>query len=147
LTLPPLRHRLGDLPALVAHVMQQDGRHAMRGISPEALEVLGTYEFPGNVRELIGILRKAVMEATISGGNVLLPSHLPPGSAATLPPPLLNQSPNILKNATSQAKAAYIRRALKEHKTITAAAAHLGFSREGLSRLMSSLGIKNSQET
>ncbi|MEY2668388.1 MAG: hypothetical protein RJA59_1026 [Pseudomonadota bacterium] len=55
LTLPPLRARKGDLPALAAHFLALHGKalgKSLRGITPGALSALFAYEWPGNVREL-----------------------------------------------------------------------------------------------
>jgi two-component system NtrC family response regulator len=62
-TLPPLRDRKSDIPALVEHLV---GRSALarekgvRGVSAGALSALFGYEWPGNVRELATIVEQAV---------------------------------------------------------------------------------------
>ncbi len=71
--LPPLRERLGDLPALVAHFVAQAaqvaGRPAPR-VPPELCGWLATYSFPGNVRELRAMICDAVARA--AGGALSL---------------------------------------------------------------------------
>ena len=61
--LPPLRERKDDVPALVAHFLRdlndRVGRR-VRGVSPEAMEALLAYDFPGNVRELEHLLERAL---------------------------------------------------------------------------------------
>src|SRR6185503_10295563 len=54
ITLPPLRERTEDIPALVAHFAQQVASRTGRPISltPQALASLSAYNWPGNVREL-----------------------------------------------------------------------------------------------
>ena len=55
LSLPPLRSRKGDIPALATHFLAVHGRalgKTIRGISPGALSALFAYDWPGNVREL-----------------------------------------------------------------------------------------------
>jgi two-component system response regulator HupR/HoxA len=143
LTLPPLRDRLEDLPLLISHFLQRsDGHPRMTQISPEAIEVLSRCEYRGNVRELLGMLRKASNEATIAGANILMPCHLPVDDPSV---PTAIGSASGLKTLTDKAQIAVIAHALGKHKTITAAAVHLGLTREGLSRRMKALGIKNSE--
>ncbi|MBP6778096.1 MAG: sigma-54-dependent Fis family transcriptional regulator, partial [Piscinibacter sp.] len=72
ITMPPLRERLEDLPAIAARVLERIGQDA--GVSPpphlthEALLHLRRYRFPGNVRELENLLHRAV---ALSGGDVI----------------------------------------------------------------------------
>lgn len=62
--LPPLRERTGDVPLLVEHFLSRAGRRLRKSeisISPEALEALAGYSFPGNVRELENIVERMVV--------------------------------------------------------------------------------------
>jgi DNA-binding NtrC family response regulator len=64
--LPPLRERLGDLPVLVESFTAKAAEKfskAVPAIPPELYELLGTYEFPGNVRELESMVFDAVGRA------------------------------------------------------------------------------------
>ena len=64
-TVPPLRERSGDIPALARHLL---GRHTGQpGIRPlsigdDALAVLMRYGWPGNVRQLSGVLFRAALQ-------------------------------------------------------------------------------------
>ena len=73
---PALNERCDDIPLLAHHFVRlfatQMGRHVPL-ISEEAKEVLMTYGYPGNVRELKNIMERAVIEA---GPSAILPSHL-----------------------------------------------------------------------
>ena len=64
LTMPPLRERREDIPALAWHFFNlaniEAGRHLL-GISPEALRRLLSYRWPGNIRELKHVLQRAVV--------------------------------------------------------------------------------------
>jgi DNA-binding NtrC family response regulator len=66
LKLPPLRERLDDVPLLATHFLEKycekNGRE-IKMFSREALEALGSYSFPGNVRELENIIERAVIMA------------------------------------------------------------------------------------
>ncbi len=61
--IPPLRERMDDIFELVNFYMQKYGKayRLNRRISPDALKVLQTYPFPGNVRELKNVIKKAVL--------------------------------------------------------------------------------------
>src|SRR6266478_5261236 len=61
-TLPPLRERREDIPALVTHFLRRFNRRFhrdVRGVAPEALAALSAYTFPGNVRELENLIERA----------------------------------------------------------------------------------------
>ena len=65
-TIPALRDRGGDIPALVRHLLQRFSvEPGMRGLSigNDALSVLMRYGWPGNVRQLAGVLFRAALQA------------------------------------------------------------------------------------
>lgn len=72
---PPLRQRLEDLPLLVESLLQgiDTAGHCL-GLSSEAIDTLQSYSYPGNVRELRGILERACLMAD---GERIEPRHLP----------------------------------------------------------------------
>src|ERR1700681_4652905 len=62
--IPPLRERRGDIPLLTDAFLQDFHRStgcAAAGLTPDALEVLLSYEWPGNVRELHNALERAAI--------------------------------------------------------------------------------------
>jgi DNA-binding NtrC family response regulator len=66
LTVPPLRERLADIPALARHFLArfaaEEGKR-IRLMTPEALQVLSTFRWPGNIRQLENTLFRAVVLA------------------------------------------------------------------------------------
>jgi transcriptional regulator with PAS, ATPase and Fis domain len=61
--LPPLRDRREDIPILAAHFLKKYSEELNKNISrisPEALNLLLNYGYPGNVRELQNIIERAV---------------------------------------------------------------------------------------
>ena len=78
LRLPSLRERPDDVPALVEHFLAKHRRlrpeAPLRGISPEALELLRSHRWPGNVRELEHAIERAVV---LADGPLLGEADLP----------------------------------------------------------------------
>jgi len=78
LKLPPLRERLEDLPLLVDHFIMRFNKQfkkRIRGISPEALEVLSYHQWPGNIRELENAIGRAF---ALSNSDIITLADLPP---------------------------------------------------------------------
>jgi transcriptional regulator with GAF, ATPase, and Fis domain len=75
LSVPPLRERLGEVPGLVDAFLQQVARKTGRhlDISPEAMDRLCTYPWPGNIRELRNIIERAALLANDYIGTEHLP--------------------------------------------------------------------------
>ncbi|MHC5005618.1 MAG: sigma-54 interaction domain-containing protein, partial [Planctomycetota bacterium] len=66
LSLPPLRHRKGDIPLLVHHFLERytgEMSKQVHGITNGAMRALLNHEWPGNVRELQNVIERAVIFA------------------------------------------------------------------------------------
>lgn len=77
LLLPALRERAEDIPLLTEHFIKQISRQAdksVRGVKPEAMEVLMAYKWPGNVRELANIIERVI---TLMDADAISIEHLP----------------------------------------------------------------------
>jgi two-component system nitrogen regulation response regulator GlnG len=77
IVLPPLREREGDLKLLLDHFLKRFNKQLGKnhtGISPEALELMESYSWPGNIRELQAAVRRAMLMAT---GPTIIPELLP----------------------------------------------------------------------
>ncbi|MCA9117135.1 MAG: sigma 54-interacting transcriptional regulator, partial [Planctomycetaceae bacterium] len=76
--LPALRERPEDLLPLLEHFLTRLSHDFngwnVEGVSPEAVELLRQYHWPGNIRELQSVLRQAIMNAS---GPVIVPDFLP----------------------------------------------------------------------
>ncbi len=77
LTIPPLRERTGDVPALARHLLDrisaQPGMRSL-GITSEAVSLLMRHDWPGNVRQLHNTLFRA---AVLCEGDALTPADFP----------------------------------------------------------------------
>ncbi|HPK00837.1 MAG TPA: sigma-54 dependent transcriptional regulator [Candidatus Sumerlaeota bacterium] len=80
--LPPLCQRPDDILPLAA-LFQRGATHRRARFSPATMTCLQTYSWPGNVRELKNAMERA---ALLSGGDVILPAHLPPRIRAAAEP-------------------------------------------------------------
>jgi formate hydrogenlyase transcriptional activator len=75
LVVPPLRHRKEDIPSLAYHFMKVYGTlHQSRVtiIPQDAMDVLTTYNWPGNIRELENVIQRALLMS--KGPELRLPS-------------------------------------------------------------------------
>jgi two-component system response regulator AtoC len=62
--LPPLRSRQEEIPQLTMHLLERHSKRLhvdVEGIEPEAMEILLTYAWPGNIRELENVIERALV--------------------------------------------------------------------------------------
>lgn len=83
LTLPSLRERSGDIPELVKNyirIFRYRLNRAVYNVTPDAMEALLSYPWPGNIRELVNVMERAVLLCvgeTINLDDLALPgSHI-----------------------------------------------------------------------
>ncbi len=76
--LPPLRERAEDVPLLAKHLVQKHAAKRkdilIKGITGDTMNVLMSYPYPGNVRELENIIERAI---SFANTPEILPSDLP----------------------------------------------------------------------
>ena len=76
LTLPPLRERIDDIPALAGYFLTKAGKFGLSKqcvMSDAALRTLSHYRWPGNIRELENVLTRAYI---LTPGKTIEPDHL-----------------------------------------------------------------------
>ncbi len=158
ITLPPLRERVSDIPALARHFLTQFARVPGIGqvqATDAALALLSRYDWPGNIRQLHSALFRA---AVLSGGGELTPGAFPglesggvhrPREAlatATLPGrvgvPLYTSDGNL--RPLDDIEGDVIRLAISHYRgRMTEVARRLGIGRSTLYRKLGELGIDN----
>ncbi|HXX81215.1 MAG TPA: helix-turn-helix domain-containing protein, partial [Thermodesulfovibrionales bacterium] len=128
LSLPPLRERKEDIPLLakyfLTHFTSQYKNKLIKGFSPEVEQIMVSYRWPGNVREMKNVIERIVVLET---SEMIITEHLPREmSGQATPPPSLTSAGFVLpgegisldeleKNLISQA----LERA-KNNKTLAA---------------------------
>jgi DNA-binding NtrC family response regulator len=147
--LPPLRERKEDITLLSRHFLAQYAavnRKTVTDISPEAMQLLMAYEFPGNVRELENIMERGVIfcrDHSLSVADLQLesvPAAAPPlseGQTAEIP------FREAKERAIQYFHLQYIRRLLEQYGgNISRAAEAAGIQRQYLHRLIKEAGIE-----
>jgi formate hydrogenlyase transcriptional activator len=144
ITLPPLRDRVEDVPALVEYFVRKFSLELGRRIEtipPEVMELLKLYEWPGNIRELENVLKRAVIMST---GPSLRPVL---GDFRYLP----GQTSTASKRTLAEAQKDHIVEVLRDTRWVlggdNGAAARLGMPRTTLVYRMRKLGIAREQSS
>jgi two-component system response regulator PilR (NtrC family) len=155
LTLPPLRERKEDISLLAEHFLQKYNEEIGRGIAgftPETLEMLESYDYPGNVRELENIVQRGV---ALEQSLWITPEALPPrvsGYHRAAPPPTaaaealpLEDGFNLDEHLDAQ-ELRYVQDALTSTQgNVTEAARVLGISFRAMRYKLSKHGIRKEQ--
>jgi len=131
LTLPPLKERKEDIPLLVDHFIHKFNLRKgkdIEGVSPEVMDCLLDYSFPGNIRELENIIEFAFISCR---GPVISMNHLPRDLTEK------RHKETTLLNEKERLEAGKIRAILSQHPTNRPETARLlGMSRATLWRKM-----------
>jgi two-component system response regulator AtoC len=153
--LPPLRDRRDDIPLLVEHFIGKYNTRltrSIKGISPDALNVILNYRWPGNIRELENVIERSIVFCegdTITLKN--LPETLqerPSTTTPTLAPAMAEDSSmkDIVKQATDEIERSLIVKALAETRyNVTQAAKKLKISRKSLQNKMKEFGLRETE--
>ena len=134
--IPPLRERLEDIAVLAERLLTFFGRsrhHRFLGFTPEALQALRQYPWPGNIRELRNVVERAAILCQIDHvGIECLPENLlPMDSGARLGD----------RVSLEKIEEEHIRRVLATTKSIQEAADILGIDQATLWRRRKKYGI------
>lgn len=149
--LPPLRDRREDIPLLIQHFLarfNQQHVKTLTDIPADAMELLITHPWPGNIRELMHAIERA---AILSDSGVLhknlLPDDMraPPEQSTTTTDPIWRDGLSFrdAKQARVHSfETAFIRAALEHHNgNISRTAPAIGMKRQALQQKLKELGI------
>ncbi len=130
INLPPLRQRREDIPLLVEHFMNISATELgcpKPGVGDDAMALLASYHWPGNIRELQNIIDRAVL---LADGARLTASHLPREIVGDEP---LSEGGGKAESSLWGYEKALIVKALRENGWNQSKAARaLGISRDNL---------------
>jgi len=137
--LPPLRERKEDIPLLIRYFIEKFNREMPRQVSqtsPDALEALEAYTYPGNVRELQNIIEHAFV---CGEGQTIELEHLPTEIQRTKPPKTGDElKRKSLKRVEGEAILRVLERTGWKYKM---ASEQLGIGRSTLWRKIKRLGL------
>jgi two-component system NtrC family response regulator len=137
ISIPPLRERPGDAVLLAQAFLERYAREmgrSLRGFTADALGALESHAWPGNVREMENLVKRATIMAE---GNQITAADLGlnPGQAEPQPINLRQARENAERQAVSRALA-------QSDGSIAQAAELLGITRPTLYDLMAKIGLK-----
>jgi formate hydrogenlyase transcriptional activator len=142
ISLPPLRQRPEDIPALVTHFVELYARRMAKQIElipPDTMSALSSYQWPGNIRELQNFIERSVI---VTSGNVLHPPLMSLKSAAA--------AESIGAITMVDAERDHILKTLEHTRWVVSgpngAAARLGIKRSTLYFRMQKLGISRTNK-
>ncbi len=142
LRLPPLRERSGDIPLLINHYLERSARENNRPaplVTPEALEALCAYAWPGNIRELRNVMERMIV---MTRGDKLGLRDVPVAIRTGAGAPKSTGEGDPANLSLDQAEKRMIQDALKLNEgNRTAAAKQLGISRRTLHRKLNEYGL------
>lgn len=136
ITLPPLRERT-DFAQLVDDILRRDaGNDPMPQLTDAAHECLHSYAWPGNIRQLSHVLRRA---AALAGADSWIePRHLPEEMRGTCAGAPTERTASL----DGLERAAILRTLEQNHGNVAATARTLGISRPTLYRKLRAYGVK-----
>ena len=143
MSLPPLRERKEDLSILINHFIDkfaaENGKN-IQGLTAEARDVLLKYDYPGNVRELVNIMERAVV---IARSQYITIDDLP-FKSDFLPVESYKKSSGALRKSVDELEKNLIIEAMeKTQANQTKAAEILGISERMLRYKLKKYGLKS----
>lgn len=142
--IPPLRERRDDILPLIFHFLEKFSKaHRKEKIlSPETIEALRKYDFPGNIRELANLIERLVVVTEKERIEMAdLPNAIVDYAPKTLPYSFLSEGIS-LKEALERCESIIVERAIKKYGSQREAAKNLGVDQATLSRKIKKFSSK-----
>jgi DNA-binding NtrC family response regulator len=123
ITLPPLRERIEDIPALAEHFVKKHlelSQGRVLGISPSVFPAMVSYPWKGNIRELENLIKRAIIKTP---GDTITAVDIPGAMEPAVSVQRLPEGPagsgvpfkEYLSSITRHAEETYLRRMLETH--------------------------------
>jgi transcriptional regulator with GAF, ATPase, and Fis domain len=146
---PPLRERKGDILMLLEYFAQRYASRAgknIRSIDKRTLDVLQSYKWPGNIRELQNVIERSVI---LSSGEVLSVDEMWLSKETSRPASRVEATPRLDRDAEPRSEREIVEAALAETRGRvsgpTGAAAKLGVPPSTLDHRIKALKINKNQ--
>lgn len=150
--LPPLRDRPEDIALLTTHFTQKYARpgHAPAQVTPEAMDLLLNFSWPGNIRQLENAIERACITAS---DGIITPKQLPlepktgsTSSGSQMSVDISRPLPDQLAEVTSAFEKRYLRKMMRKTRGHVGRCAKLsGLSRRSITDKISQYGIDKSE--
>ena len=155
--LPPLKERQEDIPLLASHFLRKYAEEmgkTINGFTPEAMERLLRYHWPGNIRELENVIERSVVmvdEEMVRSEHLVLPKEQEREDAEIQIPlnseELKELKKHLRERAVEEIERVFVSRALeRNHWNVTRAAEEVGMLRPNFQALMRKYNLRAKDE-
>jgi two-component system nitrogen regulation response regulator NtrX len=155
IAMPPLRERLEDIPGLAAHFMEQAARNAHtppRTFAADAMALMQSYEWPGNVRQLRNVIEWLLIMAPGGEADPITADMLPPDLKQKAVEMIRgNDVVELMSKPLREAREIFEREYLLSQVNrfggnISKTALFIGMERSALHRKLKSLGVQTNDK-
>ena len=146
ITVPPLRERKEEIPALAAQFVRQFNQkyELNKSLDPKVIDKLIAYNWPGNIRELENVIERTLVTHS---GDIIDDVALPDDSRAYGKSSQSSQSTQPLKEAVEALERQMISGALNTYGSTRKAARALGVSQPTIVRKAARYGLQSDTQT
>ncbi len=153
ITLPTLKERQEDIPLLAVHFLKkytEEMGKTIKGFTPEAMEKMMRYPWPGNIRELENVIERTVVmidDEMVRVGHLILPGQREKEILDNQIPLTSGELKGIKKQirekAVEEIEKAFVLSALERHQwNVTRAAEEVGMLRPNFQALMRKYNLR-----